>query len=346
MKIIWYQGQSPDNDRKLTSDRAFPADVLPWINDNLDPDWLADVLKNGKAPPLIIMDNYANIDGIDVGQMFLPLFLHKIIVMFDKNKHADDFTKTEKCFNFTINKKTLNRSLMLKMVEWFDILPHSNYTWSGHGREINMMPILQELSEFEVLVPSDILSFMCSPIEIPDRFFPDKLVKVVDGANLITNRQKGLFCVGYWERWFNDLYSNTAVSLIAEGFSTHRASLFTEKTLWSVMAQTFPIWIGGYGQAQEWQKLGFDTFNDVIDHSYQYQPTLWQRCYMALENNIGILSDIELARSMREKHRKRLQANRDLIFSGVFWQDTIKKISTQPLQLQQPIHVGKQPEPG
>ena len=51
-------------------------------------------------------------------------------------------------------------------------------------------------------------------------------------------------------------------------------SLVTEKTIKAYILRQFPIWLAPYGAVQEQRDLGFDVFDDIIDHSYdnEYRP--------------------------------------------------------------------------
>jgi hypothetical protein len=108
------------------------------------------------------------------------------------------------------------------------------------------------------------------------------------------------------------VFDPTAVSLIIEPIEPAWQDLivYTEKSLYPVLSCTFPIWLGGRLQAQGWKELGFDTFDDVIDHSYQQAETSQQRIELAIERNLRILTDLDFARKLREQHMSRLLENR------------------------------------
>lgn len=111
------------------------------------------------------------------------------------------------------------------------------------------------------------------------------------------------------------VFDPTAVSLIIEPIEPAWQDLivYTEKSLYPVLSCTFPIWIGGRLQAQGWKELGFDAFDDVIDHSYQSAETSQQRMEMAIQLNLRILTDIDFAKDQRDKHLPRLLNNRKLL---------------------------------
>jgi hypothetical protein len=98
--------------------------------------------------------------------------------------------------------------------------------------------------------------------------------------------------------------------LIAESIGEDKIINFTEKTLYPMLGLTFPIWIGGYKQAKLWQQHGFDTFNDVINHDYQHCDNIVERCYLAFEKNLPILTDLDYAKKVKQQHIKRLEQNK------------------------------------
>ena len=65
------------------------------------------------------------------------------------------------------------------------------------------------------------------------------------------------------------------------------------------------------GCADAMRGMGLDVFDDIIDHSYQYKPTLIERCYWAFANNLELLTDLQYAHNQRVAHRDRLQRNFD-----------------------------------
>jgi hypothetical protein len=119
-----------------------------------------------------------------------------------------------------------------------------------------------------------------------------------------------------WNNGLGRLMSDTVVSLISESIADQQCANFTEKTAFAIIACTFPIWIGGYNMASCWQDIGFDIFDDIIDHSYQNKHTLLERCFYAFELNKKILVDLDLARKIRNDNMHRLEKNRQLFFDG------------------------------
>jgi len=151
-----------------------------------------------------------------------------------------------------------------------------------------------------------------SPIEMPEHYIrtaaSDRSSAELASISVSSYREG-------WDSGLRDMFMTSAISLISESNTgLDRASIFTEKTLHSVFGLNFPIWIGHYGQAEQWERLGYDSFSDVIDHSYQHCDTLVERCYRAIELNLPLLSNRDLAHSLRIQHLDRLLHNRNLVF--------------------------------
>jgi hypothetical protein len=199
-----------------------------------------------------------------------PLWLYHVTKRFNLLPMKDSF-ETLACFNFMIYKRRDFRLLSLRAIEKFG-LQTDYYTANVMENEFQHKP----------------------------RVF---------GNAIATDYN---FCQDYTQFLSQQVFDPTAVSLIIEPIEPAWQDLivYTEKSLYPVLSCTFPIWLGGRLQAQGWQELGFDAFDDVIDHSYQQADTSQQRIELAIERNLRILTDLDYARQQREKHLPRLLENR------------------------------------
>lgn len=120
----------------------------------------------------------------------------------------------------------------------------------------------------------------------------------------------------------DNVFARSAVALIIETIEPdwHDNMTFTEKTLWAMLSLNFPIWLGGRKQAEIWKDVGFDTFDDIVDHSYQHLPDPIARIQQALESNRRLLTDLLYVSNLRHQMSDRLRQNRQLVMDG-----TIKK---------------------
>jgi hypothetical protein len=276
-------------------------------------------------PKTIISDHFSQVE-FDTSIQFLcvPLIAEK---EFEQLRVAtmSSNVNTETCFNFIINKRQINRYLLLKLVEYFNLSSYG-YTWSGIGQCRDMSDLIHQIEQFKPEIKMELLK----PVNIKPRWISCGKEHILNdfiamyGSNLWT-----------WDNGLNHVFENSCVSLISESVWDQRGSVFTEKTLYSVLGLTLPIWIGGYNQAREWKRMGFDIFDDVIDHSYQNCDLLLERCYHAFNDNLNILTDLELARKTRQELMPRLLKNRDLLFSGHLTQHNTKIMDSWPLEIQQ-----------
>jgi hypothetical protein len=229
--------------------------------------------------------------------------------IFRITAHKVDDVFTERCFNFVINKKQINRYYLIKFVEWFQ-LKSFFYTNSGIGNQADLKNELADIDRLSDIIGhgSQFKKLMLSISTLPINWFGSDQSANNCSVKNYGNGHNALIFADFLE----PLMSKTAVSLISESAPTHdRCCHFTEKTAFCLASKCFPIWIGGFGCADALRDMGLDVFDDIIDHSYQYKPTLVERCYWAFASNLRMLHDLEFARHQRVKHRDRLQRNFD-----------------------------------
>jgi hypothetical protein len=287
------------------------------VFDVFDYQFVQQVINTNGLPKLIISDHILD---IDIKQKFnidfcgLPLWLDREIKLWKKSEFDNTNMTTDFCFNFMINKKQTSRYLLIKFVEIFN-LENYTYSWSGLGRSFDCSMTIQELNNMHSeLLTNNQRSKLLAPITIPEKFVSHQseyLQVEVDYGRINYGGNRWA-----WDNAVQELFNKSAVSLISETVNYQLASVFTEKTMFSVIGLTFPIWIGGYGQASQWKQIGFDIFEDIINHNYQFKPTLVERCYWAFKDNLPILTDLNLAASLRKKHHLRLLKNRELLLDG------------------------------
>lgn len=104
-------------------------------------------------------------------------------------------------------------------------------------------------------------------------------------------------------------YKNTFVEIVSETSYTESAFLLTEKTLNSIYGCNFPILICSPGSVQFLRDLGFDMFDDIIDHSYDSISNPIDRLYTALYNNKEILTNNELVKDIWKANKHRFLSN-------------------------------------
>jgi hypothetical protein len=113
------------------------------------------------------------------------------------------------------------------------------------------------------------------------------------------------------------VFEPSCISIISEPIFFEKEALVTEKTIMALYGGTFPIWFGGWKCAESMRYLGFDVFDDIIDHSYEDLPNPIERCYYAIERNLHLLSNHDKIKKLADKNHSRFQHNLDLLRSNV-----------------------------
>lgn len=267
------------------------------------------ILEHGPAN-FILNNFYSKLDSAYNIFCFPHSFYSSSIpVAVSINHSSPTIVKTDYCFNFSVNLKRINRFIMIKLIEWFG-LDNMDYTWSGADSNFDMSIIIQEMNSIQTPSwPKEFESFILSPIAMQKKWIDVPGDVLVESTHIQTSNTK------VWQAGLDQLYSHSAVSLITESIDYQAGAGYTEKTAYAVFGQTFPIWVGGKYQAEQFTKLGYDTFDDVIDHSYQYRNTLIERCYHAIADNLDILRNLEHATVLRTNMAKRLADNRQKLLT-------------------------------
>jgi hypothetical protein len=90
--------------------------------------------------------------------------------------------------------------------------------------------------------------------------------------------------------------------------------------------------------------MGFDVFNDVIDHSYQYHSSLIDRWYWAVELNRRILQDLDYARYCRQRADSRLRLNLQRLHDGTAAKFNESMMAAWPPHIADPVREAMQQE--
>ena len=334
LNVIYLHGTKFINS---VTDQQFNDNTVLWLHDTINYSTLDQLIAKFGNPRYIVNDN--NFGHHDKSIYGLPLFLEKEIQLF-KNLDFVDNVETKSCFNFMINKKSENRRLLLKLVEYFN-LSTEYYTYSGLCVNADMSRVIEEL---ETLKDQ---SWPPMSTEEYDNFKFVLLASCNIPSNIINypgqiNSNSSILNYGgnqwTWVNGLDDIFQNTAVSLISESVEYQKVSCVTEKTGYSVLGLTFPIWVGGYGIADAWGAAGLDTFDDIVDHSYQHKNTLIERCYHAVADNIKLLTDLNFIQAKRNQCLARLIDNRKKILNGILTDYCYQAIQTWPKDLSSVVY--------
>jgi hypothetical protein len=113
----------------------------------------------------------------------------------------------------------------------------------------------------------------------------------------------------------NTLFHSCLFNIVAETSSQSEAnwrSIFlTEKTWKAIMQRQIPIWYGIPGLVEHVRLLGFDTFDDILDHHYDTIPDEAQRHQSVFDLISQLNSQYSLAdcQALRQQLKPRLETN-------------------------------------
>jgi hypothetical protein len=337
MNIISDFGQRQEKKFTITNinnvKTIFNTDVLHRY-DSFAPASLEKIYSNIGRPAAVINDHYVTFDLGEFGSnvFTVPAWAAEEARKYTKDDCNRDLTTKQNAY-IACNNKRINRYLGLKFAEWFDI--NYFYTWSGSGASFDLVNILAELdeSDWKSWMTEEARSFLLAPINLNPRW--------INAGNDLPREQQNndriqwdplldnFHSTGYnWRNATKTPHSQSAVILITEAVLHQKAAVLTEKTVQTILGANFPLWIGGYGQADAMEKVGFDVFKDIVDHSYQYMPTLIERCWFAFERNRKLLQDLNYASHLRLQVKDRLFANQDKLLDGVIDNYCIKVINS------------------
>ena len=310
-------------------------DSILYIIDTFSDSDLSWLLKKYGNPKYIVSDSHSFFSSKHYPRIYtVDIFLKWLAEGFEKKGklHLSDELITKYSANFMVNKKQLNRYLTIKLCEIFGI--DYDYTWSGIGREFDCSKIVDEKNNLNDSIIDNYWDKILMPINITKKWIPvtraDTVGNDVNIADYGNNFQS-------WNQGLNKMFQSSAVSLISECIQADFAMTWSEKTYYAIIGLTFPIWVGGYKQQLQFKKLGFDTFEDIIDHSYQYKSTFLERCFYAVYLNLELLKDKPRLDKTRQSCYTRLINNRKKLNSLYLGDYYDKVIATWPKQLQDEI---------
>ena len=297
-------------------DQFRPDDVF-YMPCPIDTDVLLGYLDKYGRPAYIVGDQAGNIILDNVKIYTVPFRGLDMEMEKFGQLQLSEHVNTKYCFNFFINNKQINRHLLVKLVEYFD-LASFDYIMDNDKQDFDMQHTINELAKLsDHNLDADFKTKILAPVALLAKHDVDT--------------------VGAWTARVSQMFDQTAVALISEINGHQRACVFSDKTIYAILGLTFPIYVGGYGHADYLKHIGFDIFDDVIDHSYQYRDTLIERCYYAFKNNLKLLSDTTHAVALRQQHLPRLLANRTMLYNGSLAAHTNKTVDSWPEPLKSTI---------
>jgi hypothetical protein len=238
---------------------------------------------------VVIFDHVLQHDDVlkDFNLLYFPSFMARENTEFLQQHIQPDWSNKTATFNFMINKPRPHRFQLLKMIEEFGLTDYC-HSLAWQTNSVNNIPTTDY------------------------RFGPEVVME--RGVRLGNFRNSQVY-QGLLQK---TVFEPSCVSLITEPVYYERETIITEKTIMSMYAGTIPVWVGGWGIPNYLKQAGFDIFDDVVDHSYQYLEDPLDRCRQAVELNLDLLRYFELTKQINWVCQDRLKKNVELLESNYF----------------------------
>jgi hypothetical protein len=238
---------------------------------------------------VIIFDHVLQHDDVlkDYQLVSFPSFLARENTEFIQQQIQPNWSNKTATFNFMINKPRPHRVQLLEMIKEFNLTDYC-HSLAWQTNSINDIPVTDYRFGTEVATERGIRN----------------------GSFRNAHTYQGLLQTTVFEP--------SCVSLITEPVYYERETIITEKTIMSMYAGTIPVWVGGWGIPDHLKQVGFDTFDDIVDHSYQYLDSPADRCQQAVELNLDLLRYFDLTKRINWECQDRLKKNVELLETNYF----------------------------
>jgi hypothetical protein len=130
------------------------------------------------------------------------------------------------------------------------------------------------------------------------------------------------------------IYRKTGIEIITGTMFFDNDTCIGEKEIQNVYGKSFPIYITGCGMVKKMKDLfNIDTFDDIIDHSYDEVENPFERLATAIDKNEKLLNGSTNIKELWSDNQKRFEGNRakvnsslrDTIYQTHFNEERIKK---------------------
>jgi len=267
----------------------------------------------------LIFNHMAHEDQLQhFNHVSLPICLVSLVKEFKQQHIKPNWNNKTAAFNFMINKPRHNREFLLLLIKHFGL---DNYTYSLCWKTTNLKRdhmIRNTVSDVYQKIIHD------TPIDIPEKTYTFGHEVFMEHGLKSGHVNNAKNYVGLLQ---TTVFEPSYVSLITEPCFYERETFMTEKTIMALYGGTLPIWIGGWGIPDSMRQLGFDVFDDIVDHGYQHLADPWDRAYWAIEKNLHLLKDTKITQEFMKNNHPRLQHNIDLLEQNVFLKYCVQKIS-------------------
>jgi hypothetical protein len=130
------------------------------------------------------------------------------------------------------------------------------------------------------------------------------------------------------------IYRKTGIEIITGSMFFNNDTCIGEKEVQNIYGKSFPIYITGCGMVKKIKDLfNIDTFDDIIDHSYDELENPFERLTTAIDKNEKLLNGSINIKELWSDNQKRFEDNRakadlflrDKTYQTHFNEERIKK---------------------
>ena len=124
---------------------------------------------------------------------------------------------------------------------------------------------------------------------------------------------------GNFQTRLRPMYRNSFVEIVSESSFTAPSYMLTEKTAHSFFGCNFPIILSGCGAVAHLRDVGFDMFDDVVDHGYDQIKNPFDRILSAIDANHILLTDGDHAKQTWLACKDRFENNVKIFHNMFDW---------------------------
>lgn len=243
---------------------------------------------------------------------FFPVFQAAEVEQFSRQSIRPNWSSKPYTFNFMINKPRIHREFLLILIKHFGL---TNYTHTLPWQEMSL-----SRANFRTITDNADYLQMIDRTVVDDIPFTD--YKFGPERTLQKGILNGSFpnAETYDQLLRTTVFEPSCISLITEPAFFERETIHTEKTVMAIYGGTIPVWVGGWRLADTMRSMGFDVFDDIVDHSYETLADPMDRVYSAIERNLALLQDHTRVAEFIKNNQDRFAHNLTVLQSNPFLQ--------------------------
>jgi hypothetical protein len=293
------------------------------------------LLDNSTCDPkfhTLIFDHVNHEDDLkDYNCVHFPVFLAGEAQEFLEADIKPNWNNKVNAFNFMINKPRFHREFLLMLIDHFKLVNYNHsLAWKTTDNFVNPKIKQTTTNPFFLNIIDSHTKTSVQPTDY--KFGPEVTMDRGIRNGNFQNAET------YKHLLKTTVFEPSCISIISEPIFFEKEALVTEKTLMAIMGGNIPIWFGGWKCADSMRYLGFDVFDDIVDHSYESLEDPISRCYYAIERNLHLLEDVKTTITLLNKNKHRLQHNLDLVMENVFLKDCFKQMNNSSKELQHALY--------